>query len=418
VTEVLRAARSQLRLVWIADRGFARLSLFQFLTRLSMSFVAHFIFQMGTFRNLDFGGPLCYTENVYRNRFQEAGLGRITIKDVALRAAVSPATVSRVLNGQGYHIRQETRQRVLQSIEELGFTPDRRAQTLRKHKTEIIGVVMPDISNPFFSLLVRGVEHQAKIHSYSVIICDSENTLEGESYAVETLLRERVDGVIVTPIAAESACFSSFLDKSVSLVVCDRRLNDPSTCQVVVDSVQDGYRLTRHLLERGYREIAFIQGPPQASTAIDRYEGYRRALIEHRVEVKSQGREQGDYTFEGGYKAARRLLRRQQPEAIIAANDLMAIGALYALKEKGLRVPEEMGVAGFDNIPLASWVHPRLTTIEIPAYRMGQEAMRLLVRCMNEQLVASQSKLLKSKLVPGQSCRAGSLEIQEAGVAQ
>ncbi|MFQ5795677.1 MAG: LacI family DNA-binding transcriptional regulator [Candidatus Bipolaricaulia bacterium] len=339
----------------------------------------------------------------------------MTIKDVAQRAAVSPATVSRVLNGQQHYIRQETRQRVLQAVEELDYTPDRRAQTLRKQKTGIIGVIMPDISNPFFSLLIRGVEREARAQDYSVIICDSENALEGENHAIDTLLRERVDGVIVTSVSAENAHLQSFLHKGFSLVIADRRLAHLEVPAVVVDSFRDGHRLTQHMLGLGYRNIAFIQGPPEVSTAVDRFEGYLGALADHGL---SPGHrccvEQGDYTFEGGYEAAQRLLRYCSPEAIIAANDLMAIGTLYTLKEQGVRVPEEVGVAGFDNIPLASWVHPRLTTIEIPAYKMGQEAMSLLACGLGEEPGLPRTKVLRAKLVKGQSCTAKSVP-EESG---
>ena len=331
---------------------------------------------------------------------------RSTIRDVARRATVSPATVSRVLNGCS-HIREETRRRVLEAVRELGYTPDRRARALRKRQTTIIGVITPDISNPFFSLLVRGVEHEAQAQEYSVVIGDSGNSLEGERRAIRALLRERVDGVILTAVAAQSDSFTDLLRGEIPLVIADRRVPGVEAPAVVVDGVHDGRRLTSYLIGLGYRDIAFVQGPPEVSTSVDRFEGYRRSLDRHGLRLNPDGLERGDYTYEGGYEAARRLLRRHRPEVLIAANDLMAIGALYALKEAGLSVPEEIGVAGFDNIPLAAWVHPRLTTIEIPAYEIGREAMRLLLRLLRgERISLSASvKVLESRLVPGQSCR-------------
>jgi DNA-binding LacI/PurR family transcriptional regulator len=312
-----------------------------------------------------------------------------------------------VLNGRP-HIREETRRRVLQAVEELSYTPDRRAQALRKQQTGIIGVITPDISNPFFSLLVRGVEHEAHAQEYSVIICDSENSQEGERHAIRALLRERVDGVILTAVAAQSESLANLVHEEIPLVIADRRVPDVEAPAVIVDGVRDGLRLTCHLAELGYRDIAFIQGPLEVSTSMDRFEGYRRGLARHSLSLNRDCIERGDYTYEGGYEATRRLLRRHRPEVIIAANDLMAIGALYALKEADVQVPEEIGVAGFDNIPLASWVHPRLTTIEIPAYEMGREAMRLLLRLLRGELISPSVKVLASRLVPGQSCQAGS----------
>ncbi len=334
---------------------------------------------------------------------------RFTIKDVAERAGVSPATVSRVLNGQQHHIRPETRKRVLQAVQELGYLPDRRAQALRRRWTGVVGVITPDISNPFFSLLVQGLEHEARAHGYSVLICDSQNTPEGEDHAVETLLRERVDGVIVTSVRADNTKLLNFLRKGIALVVADRPLAHLDVPTVTVDSVRDGYRLTRHLLELGYRNIAFIQGPGDVATAVGRLEGYKKALQEWGLKPPERGLEPGDYTFEGGYKAAKRLLRRGQFDAIIAANDLMAIGTLYALRERGIAVPEEIGLAGFDDIPMASWVHPRLTTIAIPAYKIGREAMKLLTYGLHGKPLPTKLKLLPTRLIRGHSCKAQSL---------
>ena len=357
---------------------------------------------------------LCYslktiTENVFRGM---NSLKRVTIKDVARSATVSPATVSRVLNGQPY-IREETRQQVLQAVAELDYTPDKRAQALRKRKTGIIGIIMPDISNPFFSLLVRGVEHEAHTQGYSVLICDSENSLEGEQHALRTLFGERADGVILTSVVADNVHLESFVRKGVPLVIADRRIAGLKAPAVIVDGVQDGYRLTQYLIKLGYREIAFIQGPAEVSTAADRFAGYRQGLADQGLMSNEDYLVRGDYTFEGGCEATRNLLSRGRPQAIIASNDMMAIGALYALQERGLQVPGEIGVAGFDNIPLATWVHPRLTTVEIPAYLMGQEAMRLLASCMGGRAISSATKLLKTRLVKGQSCRSLSVDRRE-----
>jgi len=260
-----------------------------------------------------------------------------TIKDVAERAGVSPATVSRVLNGQQRYIRPETRERVLRAVQELGYLPDRRAQALRRRRTGVIGVLTPDISNPFFSLLVRGVEHEARAHGYSVLICDSQNAPEGEDRAIDALLRERVDGVIVTSVRADNTKLLKFLGKGIVLVVADRPLTHLDVPTVTVDNVRDGYKLTKHLLALGYER------------------GYLQALREHDLEPPKGAVVSGDFTFEGGYKAAKRLLRRLGAfDAIVAANDLMALGALYALRERGIAVPDELGLAGFDDIPMAS----------------------------------------------------------------
>ena len=329
-----------------------------------------------------------------------------TIKDVAERAGVSPATVSRVLNGQQRYIRPETRERVLRAVQELGYLPDRRAQALRRRRTGVIGVLTPDISNPFFSLLVRGVEHEARAHGYSVLICDSQNAPEGEDRAIDALLRERVDGVIVTSVRADNTKLLKFLSKGIALVVADRPLTHLDVPTVTVDNVRDGYKLTKHLLALGYERLAFIQGPSDTATALGRWTGYLQALREHDLEPPKGAVVSGDFTFEGGYRAAKRLLRRLGAfDAIVAANDLMALGALYALRERGIAVPDELGLAGFDDIPMASWVHPRLTTVAIPAYRIGKEAMKLLCACVRTDADKVRHRVLPTRLVVGESCR-------------
>lgn len=334
-------------------------------------------------------------------------VGQVTIKDVAERAGVSISTVSRVLNGKSKdHMRPETEERVLQAIKELDYSPNRYARVLKRQRTGVIGVLAPDISNPFFSQLLRGVENVAYRHDYLVLTCDAENSLEKENRYIEILIEERVEGVILISSASRNEEVERLLRKGVHLVMADRRLENIEAPMVIADNLKAGYILTEYLLELGYRRIGFIQGPKEISTARERFQGFLQAMDERGLKLQKGHLDEADYTFEGGYQAARELLNEKLPQAIIAANDLMAIGAIRALEDNGLGVPQDIGVAGFDNIPLAALAEPRLTTIEIPAYKMGQRAMGMLVRHMGGgESMEKSVKILEGKLVRGDSCR-------------
>ncbi|HIC95890.1 TPA: LacI family transcriptional regulator, partial [Candidatus Bipolaricaulota bacterium] len=308
-------------------------------------------------------------------------MGQVTIREVAKRAGVSITTVSRVLTGNAKnHMRPETEERVLQAIRELDYSPNKYARALKRQRTGVIGVLAPDISNPFFSRLLRGVENVAYRHDYLVLTCDAENSLEKENRYIELLIEERVEGVILISAAPRNEEAERLLRKGIHLVMADRRLENIEAPVVIADDFKAGYILTKYLLGLGYREIGFIQGPLNLSTARDRFRGFLRAMEEEGVEVHDRCFKEADYTFEGGYRAAQEILNGRLPQAIIAANDLMAIGAIRALEDNGFSVPQDIGIAGFDNIPLAALAKPRLTTIAIPAYEMGQEAMEMLMR--------------------------------------
>jgi len=334
-------------------------------------------------------------------------VGQVTIKDVAERAGVSISTVSRVLNGKVKdHMRPETEERVLQAIRELDYSPNRYARVLKRQRTGVIGVLAPDISNPFFSQLLRGVENVAYRHDYLVLTCDAENSLEKENRYIEILIEERVEGVILISSALQNERVERLLRKGVHLVLADRRVENIEAPMVIADNLKASYLLTEHLLELGYREIGFIQGPKEISTARDRFQGFLQAMEEGGLKVREGHLKEANYTFEGGYKSARELLKGKLPQAIIAANDLMAIGAIRALEGSDLNVPQDIGVAGFDNIPLATLAKPRLTTIDIPAYEMGQEAMEMLLEHLDGgEPMGKAMKTLEVKLVSGDSCK-------------
>lgn len=319
-----------------------------------------------------------------------------TIRQVAALAGVSPSTVSRVLNGNdGQHMRPTTRDRVLAAIHELDYTPQRAARSLRRQRSQVLAILLPDISNPFFALLARGVEAVAFDAGCSTLICDSDNLVPKETRYLSLLLAERVQGVVLVPVAQPDGDAVDRLARcGVRVVVADREVRGLPT--ISADNRTGSRTLTEHLLELGYRRIAYIAGPADVSTASDRLAGFRDALGDKNMTPVCVCH--GQYTYESAYTTAKAILARSALDAIVAANDLMAVGVMRAAEELGRAVPDDLGVAGFDHVPWAAFVRPRLTTVEVPARRMGAEAARMLLEGSVE------SMLLPVRIIPGETC--------------
>jgi len=321
---------------------------------------------------------------------------RVTIRDVALQAGVSPATVSRVLNGYDIgHMRPETKARVLRAIEELEYTPVKAARVLRRQRTQTIAVLLPDISNPFFALLARGVESVAFTEGYSTLICDSNHSVEKESRYLDILLAEGVEGIVFIPVGRpDMDRVERLLRRGIKIVVADRRVEGLPV--VEADNRGGSRELTEYVIGLGYQRVAYIAGPKEVSTAQDRLTGFLEALAE--AGLKPLVVRHGNFTYESGYDHARKILQNHQVDVIMCGNDLMAIGAIRAAEDKGLRVPEDLGVTGFDHVPWSELMRPKLTTVEIPAYNMGQAAIRQFLKGDN------QNRLLEVRIIPGATC--------------
>ncbi|HDI11694.1 MAG TPA: LacI family transcriptional regulator [Candidatus Acetothermia bacterium] len=334
-------------------------------------------------------------------------MGRPTIRDVAQEAKVSVSSVSRVINGN-VPVSPWIKEKVLAAIEKLHYIPNKHAQVLKKRRTRVMGVLIPDISNHFFSKIVRGIEKAAYCQGFSILIGDTENTLEKENKYIEVFLHERVDGVILISVTSNNEKIRQLLDNGIPIVAVDRLIEELPIPAVIVDNFRDGYKLTRYLIGLGYRRIGFIRGRAKGVTASGRYQGFLKAMEEQGIEVERRYIRQASYTLKGGYRAMKGLLKANWgdlPEAVIAVNDLMAIGAIKALRERELRVPEDMGIAGFGNIPIASLITPKLTTVDIPGYRMGFKAVELLDQCLNGSINPFERRILvlKTRLIKGDS---------------
>jgi LacI family transcriptional regulator len=299
-----------------------------------------------------------------------------TIRDVARRAGVSPITVSRVINNDNY-VSIETRRRVEQAIADLDYIPNSLGPSLRSKRTKTLALVLSNIINPFWTTVARGVEDTADKHGYHIIMGNTDESPAKQEKYVVFLLKKQVDGFLLVPSSPRS--FDTLLKRHVPFVVMDRRIPDAPMDTVYGDSIGGAYALTRHLLELGHERIIVIAGPQQISTASDRVEGYLRALDEAGLSQQQQVC-WGEYTLEAGYEFTRQvLLTSPRPTAIFATNNFIAIGVMRALREAGLRVPEDLSVVAFDDLPMAITIDPFFTVADQPAYEMGQQATELLL---------------------------------------
>ncbi len=324
---------------------------------------------------------------------------RATIREVAEHAGVAPCTVSRVLNGHdAEHMRPETKERILTSIRELDYTPVKAAQRLRRQRTHAVGIVVPDITNLYFALLIRGVESIVFDRGFTSLICDSSHDPRREARYLDMLLAEDAEGVLLVPSGrVDMSAVERLAARGVRIMLVDRRVGG---FPVVEANNRGASRaLGEHLLRLGYRRLAYISGPAEVSTAEDRLRGFRDALDAAGATFVTIRR--GAFTFESGFDAARHVLRHEKVDAIVAANDLMAFGVLRAVEEEGLSVPRDIGVAGFDHVPhvpYATFLRPELTTVDVPVHEMGCEAARRLLDG------ADGSLQLATHLVPGGTC--------------
>ncbi|MGI6706557.1 MAG: LacI family DNA-binding transcriptional regulator [Clostridia bacterium] len=299
-----------------------------------------------------------------------------TIKDVAQLSGVSIATVSRVINKSGY-IDKETEKRVLSAIQELNYTPNHLARSLIKRRTQTLGLILPDITNPFFPLLARAIEDIAQQNKYSVMYCNSDNDILKLSKSFKLLKDRSVDGMIIAGDLSQDhiEVLSQF---DIPIAVIDSNVGDAPVHQVFTDNVLGARIAVNHLLEQGYRRIAHIRGEWRASTARNRHQGYMEALQEWDIPYDPILVQPGDYQIQSGYEAMLRLLAlASPPDAVFAANDLMALGAIHAILEHQLRIPEDIGVVGFDDLPLTKVLRPSLTTVRQSIYDMGVISTKL-----------------------------------------
>lgn len=323
----------------------------------------------------------------------------VTMKDVARRAGVSSATVSHVINETRF-VSDELKARVYQAMRELNYHPDAIARSLRRRRTQNIGMIVPDISYPFLAEVARGVEEAGFELGYNVILCDSDGDLEREANYIELLQEKKVDGIVFVAAGESSSHVQALIEQGIPVVVCDRELAGVEVDTVIADNVESGYQATKYLISLRHRRIGCIAGPWELEISNKRLEGYRQALEEHGLPFREELIVHSDFQCRGGYQAMRELLALDEPPtAVFACNDLMAIGAICAASQKKLRIPRDVAIIGCDDIAPASFTNPSLTTIAQPKREMGAAAVEMLVERIRDKSKPPTTRLLPIALV-------------------
>ncbi|MFZ5967562.1 MAG: LacI family DNA-binding transcriptional regulator [Bacillota bacterium] len=316
----------------------------------------------------------------------------VTIKDIAKKTGVSYTTVSRALNGKS-GVNQATMKKVLAEAKKMGYKPNAIARGLVTKHTKTIGLVIPDITNPFFPTIASGVEEAASKHHYNVFLCNTNWDKDKELAYLKLLQERRVDGIIIKA-ASDDEEIEQYL--STPTVFIDSRPAGGKYSSVETDNFRGGYLATNHLIELGYKKIAFVGGHSKSISNEARLEGYKRALSQHNYPIDESIIQRGDFKMKSGYDLMQKLLKSDNlPDAVIAVNDVMALGVLHCAQEYGLNIPDEFGICGFDNIPFAELPQVQLTTISQPTYYMGKSSFEILL----EQIQNKDEKKMIKRVV-------------------
>lgn len=330
-----------------------------------------------------------------------------TILDVAKKAGVSSATVSHVINNSRF-VAPATRERVLNAISSLGYRRDGIARSLRRSQTGTIGLIISDLSNPFFSDIIRGVEDTVYSYGqdYNVILCNTEENEEKERLYLDVLLEKRVDGIVMAPAGGNHAYLRDLAAGGFPIVFVDRWLPGINVDAVVVDNYDAAYRIVTHLIGLGHRRIAIMVAQLGSSAITERIEGYRAALAAAALPFNSDYVFRSTSSIDDGCAAGLRLLDTvPRPTATFGTNNFVTIGMMNALAQRGLRCPEDLAVVGFDDFPWASAFYPRLTTVAQPGYELGHTAADLLFqRIANKHTGPPGKTILSTTLRIRESC--------------
>jgi DNA-binding LacI/PurR family transcriptional regulator len=327
------------------------------------------------------------------------------IEDVAREAGVSTATVSRVLSGKPY-VSEDLRKRVLDAVQTLSYRPSRVARSLRVQRSNILGLIVSDVQNPFFTTVARAVEDVAYQHQFSVFLCNTDEDPEKEALYIDLMLAEHVAGVIVTPSSSTSKAYRHLVDADVPVVALDRRVEGGDIDTVVVDNVSGAYEVVAHLIAEGHRRIGAVLGTRVSTTGEERYRGYARALEAHGIPLDPALVRSGVGRTGIGYEYTQELLAlANPPTALFVGNNLLTIGALRAIQEQGLRIPVDIALASFDETDWMYFVRPALTVVAQPTYELGQIAAEMLLRRLDDKHAPPREVVLRPTLLIRDSSR-------------
>lgn len=333
-------------------------------------------------------------------------MAKITIKDVAKRANVSISTVSRVIN-ESKPVSSEIRQRVLKIIKETGYTPNPVARSLVMKKSQLIGVIVPDISNFFTGEILNGVEEIGKMYNYDILLCNTYGELEQELRYLNLLKSKQVEGIIFMTWRLKEEHKNFFKEDDIPIVLINRDTSEINLPSICIDHFNASYEMTKYLMDNGHKKIALIRsGKENDVFGIDQYNGYQKALMEANIEIDNRLIFNGNFKLEEAYECVEKMIKKDiLPTAIFATTDFMAIGAINALVDNGYKVPEDVSVVGFNDIKLASIYRPRLTTIKQPIYDIGAVAIRVIIKKIKGEKIDNNMIVLPHELIERESCR-------------
>ncbi len=326
--------------------------------------------------------------------------GRTTIRDVAYKARVSVATVSRVLNSPSC-VRQETRKRVLRAISGCHYVYNALAGGLSARKTTTLGVIVPSITNPVFATVIRGIQDYAKENGYSILLGNTDYDEKNEIHLIRVFQEKRADGVILNGPWRNAPIMPMLKKTELPFVVTWQTLRDKDVNFVAFDNFRGAYRIVEYLIGLGHRRIGMIAGKFSVSErARMRWKGYRKCLAQHEIPYDRQLVREKAYAFSDGKDAMERLFQLPDPPtAVFCGNDILAIGAIACAREKGLRVPQDVSVVGFDDMEISAYYDPPLTTVAVPAYEMGRLAVEILIENIRGEKKSPRQYILETKLM-------------------
>jgi LacI family transcriptional regulator len=332
------------------------------------------------------------------------GTKAASIYDVARESKVSVFTVSAVINNKT-HVGKKLRERVEEAIHRLNYRPNLVARSLAKQRTHTIGMIVSDIANPFFPMVVRGAEDAAQRQGYNLLLCNSDDTQEKEETQIELLLSKRVDGILLTKAAGDlsPALRQMIKQMNIPFVLVMRTYPKLTKDAVISDDYHGAYDAVSHLARAGCRRIGLISGPLKISNAIARLQGFKDALQAQGLPLEKNLMIEGDYRIESGFRAGHALLSHR-PDGVYVANHLMTIGLLQAAEEMGMKCPDDFGLVSFDDYPWLGVFHPKLTTVELPKHQLGSEAVELLIRRIGGSTEKAVVRKLQPELRVRESC--------------
>lgn len=329
----------------------------------------------------------------------------VTIYDVAREAGVSMATVSRVVNGNP-NVKPSTRQKVLNTIERLGYRPNAVARGLASKKTTTVGAIIPDISSMFFADLARGIEDIAVMYKYNVILANSDRKRDKELQLIDTMLEKQVDGILFMGGYISEEHVKQLNSTNVPVVLASTYDDTNTIPSVNIDNETAAYEATQFLIERGHRHPAFVYGHDDSTISKFKYDGYLKALKDYNIETCEDYIIKVDYSYESGIVAAKKLMAlNERPTAVFVASDEMALGVIHGVQDLGFNVPEDIEVFGFNNTSLATMVRPTLSTIVQPMYDIGAVSMRLLTKLMSKEKVDETKVILPHRIIERDSTK-------------